>query len=218
MFYRSAQVPRTWPGFDKMDLPEKVEKFVRRIGDWTGVHVVQLTCSRDLKEWKRLGNRQPFIGPSRRDSGAYDTLMVGCPTQPIVRGDEIWFYYAGAKSYAYTSLSKTDHQGAVCLAVLRRDGFISLDAGEKRGTILTKPFRVPGKKLFVNVDAPRGELRVEALDEAGKGVATSAPLKGDHRRAEVEWQAGDISDHHGKVVSLRFTLRNAQFYSYWITP
>ena len=30
-----------------------------------GFHLVQLTCSRDLRHWERLGERRPFIGPSR---------------------------------------------------------------------------------------------------------------------------------------------------------
>ena len=27
-----------------------------------GFHLVELTCSRDLKDWRRLGDRQAFIG------------------------------------------------------------------------------------------------------------------------------------------------------------
>ena len=29
-----------------------------------GFHLVQLACSRDLKVWHRLGDRQAFLGPS----------------------------------------------------------------------------------------------------------------------------------------------------------
>ena len=55
--------------------------------------------------------------------------------------------------------------GSTGLATLRRDGFASLDAGDEEGTITTRPVMFTGKHLFVNVDAPRGELRVEILDE-----------------------------------------------------
>ena len=41
-----------------------------------GFHLVQLACSRDLKNWKRLGDRQPFIGASPRGGGAYDLTGV----------------------------------------------------------------------------------------------------------------------------------------------
>ena len=108
-----------------------------------------------------------------------------------------------------------DDVSAICLAVLRRDGFISLDAGEKQGTIVTKPFKVPSNRLFVNVDALKGELRAEVLGKAGNMLAASAPMKGDLARGEVEWRKGNIADLKGKAVTLRFKLRNASFYSYW---
>ena len=34
-------------------------------------------------------------------------------------------------------------------------------------------------------------------------------------RVEVQWQDGNLSSHTGKPVRLRFTLRNAELYSYW---
>ena len=71
-------------------------------------------------------------------------------------------------------LQRTDRSGeAICLAVLRRDGFISLDAGEQEGTIQTEPFKLSGTKLHVNVDAPKGELRVELLNGDGNDRGTS---------------------------------------------
>ena len=106
--------------------------------------------------------------------------------------------------------------GAICLAVLRRDGFISLDAGEKQGSILTDPFELPGTKLLVNVDAPKGELRAEVLDEDGNVLARSEPLAGDLPRGLVKWAEGDIAELRGRTASLHFTLRNGQFYSYWL--
>ena len=105
---------------------------------------------------------------------------------------------------------------AISLAVLRRDGFISLDAGDTEGTLLTKRFKLPEPRLFVNVDAPKGELRVEVLDGAGKVVAQSDPLTGDFLGKPVKWTEGDIADLKDQTASLRFTLRNAQFYSYWL--
>ena len=94
----------------------------------------------------------------------------------MVRGDELWFYYTGLKYRTGTDSAQPDPDpdaGAICLAVLRRDGFISLDAGEQAGTIQTEPFKLPGTKLLVNVDAVKGELRVEVLDGEAKVVAKS---------------------------------------------
>jgi hypothetical protein len=180
-----------------------------------GFHLIQLVCSRDLKTFKRLGDRQTFIGPSPVGQGAYDLTQLLGPSAPVIRGDELWFYYTGIKYR--TPPKDADHDaGAICLAVLRRDGFISLDAGANNGMILTKPFTVAARTLLVNVDAPTGELRVEVLDGKGKVVAQSEPLSGDLLRKQVKWAEGNIAGMKAQTVSLRFTLRDGQFYSYWL--
>ena len=192
-----------------------------------GFHLVQLAMSRDLKNWKRLGDRRPFIGPSRIGSGAYDLTQILPPSAPVVRGDELWFYYTGLKyraSYNYIGnfpngkyvrkpVLDPDH-GAVCLAVLRLDGFISLDAGRDGGSIRTVQFRVPEGKLFVNADAGLGRLQVEALDAKGKLVAESAPLNSDKTRHEVKWTKGGLAKLPGSVMSLRFKMQDASLYSF----
>ena len=128
----------------------------------------------------------------------------------------MWFYYTAGRGYAYISIDTVWDGGAICLAVLRRDGFISLDAGQNEGSIVTKPFKLPGSKLFVNVDATKGELRVAVLGKDDKVLAVSEPTKGDLPRGGVKWRKGNIADLQGKAVSLRFTLHNASLYSYWM--
>jgi hypothetical protein len=188
----------------------------------TGFHQVQVVCSRDLKTWNRVGDRKAFIKPSPKGTGAYDTLQIVPPSNAVVRDDELWFYYSGMKYRGSYGLSEAEqlkletHYGAINLAVLRRDGFVSLDASDKEGKILTEPFLVPGDKLMVNVDALEGELRAEMLDAEGTVVAKSEPLTGDLLREPVKWSEGDMAELNGQHASLRFTLRNAQFYSYWI--
>ena len=193
-----------------------------------GFHLVQLAMSRDLKNWKRLGDRQPFIGPSRIDSGAYDLTQILPPSAPVVRDDELWFYYTGLKyraSYNYVGnfpkgkyvrkpgLDPDD--GAVCLAVLRLDGFISLDAGREGGRVRTVQFHVPEGKLFVNADAGFGRLQIEALDAKGKLVTESVPLNSDKTRHEVQWTKGGLAKLPGRVMSLRFKIQDASLYSFW---
>lgn len=194
-----------------------------------GFHLVQLACSRDLKNWKRLGNRQTFIGPSRLNSGAYDLTQILPPSAPVVHDDELWFYYTGLKyrgSFTYVGTypdgehipirGRDRDAGAVCLAVLRRDGFVSLDAGEHEGRAVTKPFTVSATKLFVNVNAHEGQARVDVLDEQGQILATSSIITGDHTRLKVDWEKGRLAEMRGRSVSLRFTLKNARLYSYWL--
>ena len=178
-----------------------------------GFHLVQLACSRDLKTWKRLGQRKPFIGASPRGAGAYDlTGMIG-PSNAVVRGDELWFYYTSGKYRRAPARPEPDRH-AISLAVLRRDGFVSLDAGPTSGTVLTKPFPLPGTQLYVNVDV-HGELRVEVVNGVNAVVARSRPLTGNLLRAQVPWEQGELSSLKGQTVQLRFTLRKGQLYSYW---
>lgn len=202
-----------------------------------GFDVVQLTMSRDLNNWKRLGERGAFIDASPIDKGligVFDRQQLIPPSRPLVMGDELWFYYTGFKTrippYSRnadgslrdpTTLTAderadlADGWSAICLAVLRRDGFVSLDAGDQPGTLLTRPFALEGTTLHVNVDAKAGELEVAVLDGAAQTVAVSEPVTGDHPRAALRWKAGDPASIKGKTMRLRFTLRNARLYSFW---
>ncbi len=184
-------------------------------GNQDGFHLIQLMCSRDLKTWQRLGERKPFIGPSPVGKGAYDLTQLLPPSAPVVRGDELWFYYTGIK-YRVPPAKPDLGVGAVCLAVLRRDGFVSLDAGEAFGTITTKPFKWSGSKLMANVETKEhGELRAEVLDTAGKVIATSQPVKDNEPRGEFRWSQALSESLQGQLVSLRFALREASFYAWW---
>ena len=115
--------------------------------------------------------------------------------------------------------------GAICLAVLRRDGFFSLDAGDNEGVLLTKPLVWRGSSLWSNVSTQEGEVRVEVLDENGdlvrQGLSRhrSMPVVRDGARLPVLWQdEHDLSDLRQQTVSLRFIVRNAELYSFWTEP
>ena len=185
------------------------------IGNTDGFHLVQLRSSRNLQTWQHVGDRQTFIGPSPVKGGAFDLTQLLPPSAPIVRDDELWFYYTGIKYRAEPAQPESGGIGAICLAVLRRDGFVSLDAGEEPGTLLTKPFVLAGTTLHVNVDARAGELGVTVLGEDGQTVAVAEPVTGNQPRAEFRWKSGDLDSVKGKTVSLRLSLHNAHLYSFW---
>ena len=224
VYYHTGKVPKGWEGFKKLNLSPYIQECVDKHGDYTGFFAVQMASSRDLKSWTRQGNREPFIETSPLGGGACDLQTIIGPSAPVDRGDELWFYYTGIKQYAFVSSGDipgyddyTPYAGAICLAILRKDGFISLDAGDKEGTVLTRPFKLKGEKLFANVAGHKqGELRVEVVGPDGKVLAGAKPLKGDHVTGRFEWKQGALSALQGKKVSLRFTLRDGSFYSYWI--
>ena len=184
--------------------------------------VLQLACSRDLGEWTRLGAREPWIDLSPVGCGAFDTKGMLPPSAPLPRGsgcpgatdrvepDQLWFYYTGGKAEP-----DRDSYG-VCLATLRRDGFVSLDADDSGGMVETRSFPLQGSRLFVNLDAPQGELVVELLNGSGQVSARSEPLTCNSTKNEVSWVVGDVARLMDQEVNLRFTLRNARLFSYWL--
>ena len=183
-------------------------------GNVDGFKHIQLACTRDLNSWTRLANREPFIDTSPIGD-AWDTMVMLPPSAPLVRGDELWFYYSASK-YRGTPPSPPPHRGAVCLAVLRRDGFMSLDAGDKQGTLLTKPFATRASSLYVNIDSAGGAIVVEVLDREGNALAVSKPMSEDEPRRRIAWAEGDLADVAGKTIRLRFHLRNARMFSFWL--
>jgi hypothetical protein len=107
---------------------------------------------------------------------------------------------------------------------MRRDGFASMDADGGGGTLLTRPVTFKGKYLFVNVDAPKGDLRAEVLDRDGEVIApftldNCRPVSTDSTATEISWQGSkDLGGLAGKAVSFRFHLKNASLYSFWVSP
>jgi hypothetical protein len=176
--------------------------------------LIQVWCSRDLYHWERVADRQTFIHWSPRGAGAFDLSKNMPPSYPVVRGDELWLYYNGNKEQSHYP-ETDDENAAVCLGVLRRDGFVSLEASGKEGVVITKTFVKPPGELWVNVDARTGSLKVEQLDGKGEVRATSAPIEGDHRRLQVAWKEGELGE--GEPMQLRLVLNDARLYSYWIT-
>jgi len=177
----------------------------------------QLATSRDGIHWTRVGNRATWL--KLGDDDTWEGGMVRSVERIIRRGDRLHIYYCGVHgAHTGPKFRKVVRKHPVQIGLLtqRRDGFVSLDAGEQRGAILTKPFKLSGSKLLVNVDAPNGELCVEVLDLDGNVVARSESLTGDLLREPAKWTDGNIADSKGQTVSLRFALREGQFYSWWV--
>jgi hypothetical protein len=145
-----------------------------------------------------------------------------------VRGDKIWFYYIGFQGNTEKPTIKGHtngyyDRGATGVAFLRRDGFASMDAGDSEGTLMTRPVRFTGSRLFVNAVAKGGELRAEILDEAGQPLEpftlkNSHTMRADSTLEEITWNGGgDLAALRDRPVRLRFALRNGSLYSFWIS-
>ena len=99
-----------------------------------------------------------------------------------------------------------------------------MDADTAKGTLTTRSVRFDGKYLFVNVEAPEGELRVEVLDQGGKVIPPFSrdncmPLRGDSTCQAVKWNnVGDLSKLAGVPVRFRFHLTTGKLYAFWVSP
>jgi hypothetical protein len=181
---------------------------------------IVLGYSRDGWSWHRP-DRRAFC-PVSEKFGDWNYANVqsagGCC---LVVGDSLYFYVSGRAGEAGT------YRAGICstgLAVLRRDGFASMDAGETEGTLTTRPVRFSGKHLFVNLEARRGELRAEVIGDDGIAIPpftreSCIPVTGDRTLARVEWKSGaDLSRLAGKPLRFRFQLRGGGLYAFWVSP
>jgi len=175
--------------------------------------------SRDGFHWHRPDRRR-FLTVSETE-GAWNWGNVqsvgGCC---LVVGDKLYFYVSGR------ALSDRfwDANCNTGLATMRRDGFASMDASSDGGTLTTRVMTFKGKHLFVNADAPKGELRAELLDRDGNVISPFTldncnPLSADKTLAALTWRgAEDLSTLVGKPVRFRFHLKSGKLYSFWLSP
>lgn len=93
---------------------------------------------------------------------------------------------------------------------VRKQGFASMHADAKGGEFTTKPLKFTGNKLVLNYStSAAGSIQIDALDEAGKVVATMPELYGD----EFEATALDVSKLTGQTIQLRVKLKDADLYA-----
>lgn len=174
--------------------------------------------SRDGFHWDRPF-RESFIA-STRTEGTWDKGYVHSPAGILfVMGDKLIFPYSGCSGTAPDGRKGMYAGQSIGLAMLRRDGFASMNAGEKTGTLTTRPVLFKGEHLFVNMHAPDGELRIEALSEDGKVIAASEAARGDSTKQLIKWKdSTSLAKLSGKPVRFRFHLTNGQLYAFWVTP
>jgi hypothetical protein len=228
-----------------------------RIGlaNQSGPAEIQLVASRDLIDWYRLGDREPFIPKGK--IGDFDWGMSWYCSLPIVQNDKLLFYYTGVVHnhggekdvQVWQDMKAKVESGAlpglcsIGLATLRRDGFVSLDAGDEPGTVLTKPISWPENGvLHINADASGGEVEVCLCQPDGtpyEGFEHSMPITDDNTDCVVVWPQSEsraFSEHtHGTAaeapvargigntirpeapVRLKIAAKNASIFSFWIT-
>jgi hypothetical protein len=173
------------------------------------------------RNWSGLGNRPVFLplgGPDDWDRDFTDVANNG----PILVGDELWFFYRGSRNLRPDG--KNDWIFAVGLAKLRRDGFVSIDAGTEPGTLTTRPLTLSGNTLHINATASGGSLKVGLAGMDGKplpgfGIDDCVTLVGDGTDQIVRWKEKDdlsAAKERAEHIRLQFEMTNAELYSFWV--
>ncbi len=201
-----------WVGFAEMRRPRQSPAGRETIINW------ELLASRDGRAWSRP-IREPFFADAGPETWRYQVFKIFA-NPPIERDGRLLIYYGGKTGTVPVEEGHEPFQ-ALCLATLRKDGFVSLRAGARPGELLTRPLRFKEGRLIVNLAAsPGGSLRVEVLDEAGRPVpglsaAECVPLTGDRLDSDVRWRSGAGLDQiTGRPFRLKFILREADLYSF----
>jgi hypothetical protein len=191
-----------------------------RVGD--GGEAAERLPGRDGRKWERVGDRAPIIPVGRQNLDGDFGFNSPSSGPPVRVGDELWFYYSG-RSYRHpvTGQGREPNKGAIGLAKLRLDGFVSMDSGREEGALTTRELRPAHTSLWINAEASRGEVRVELLDESGRPLAGYSreecmPLRGDGVRQQVAWK-NNRSLPSGRAVRLKFYVRDASLYSFTIS-
>jgi hypothetical protein len=188
---------------------------------WPDTADLQLAVSRDGRNFARTGGRHPFLrlGPS----GSFYSKWVWPLRQPVRMGDELWLYYWGTNESHSQQLDPAAKKldAAISRAVMRLDGFVSVDASYSGGAVTTPPIIFEGAALELNLDTSAGGItQVEICDATGKPIPgytlrEADALNGNNVRMPVTWQGkGDVSKLAGQIVKLRLKLRDCKLYAF----
>jgi len=183
------------------DLPATPDGPVEGIG-WT-----ELMTSRDGLTWNRC--QEAFIDRGTRPD-SWDHAMAWY-ADCITVGDKDYVYYGG-----YSAGHKVGDR-EVGLAMLRKNGFVSRDAGRAGGLLKTPLAMLPGEALSINA-AVRDELRVRLVDDRGQALSgfdwvDCIPVRGDSVSHPVTWRRTH-SLPTSRPVSLEISLKDAELYGF----
>ncbi|MFO7976169.1 MAG: hypothetical protein R6V12_16215 [Candidatus Hydrogenedentota bacterium] len=182
----------------------------------------RLCAGRDGKEFARLGGRRPFLRPG--PSGLWNSRHVWAAPGPIQMDNELWLYYWGSNMDHAGNIDPAAHgqiRTGLGRAILRLDGFVSLDAGYEWGGFTTPPMVFEGDSLMLNVDTGAGGVVfVEIQDVDGQSIEgfsrdEALPTCGNDVAMPVIWSGDvDLGALAGKVVRLRFAMRDCKLYGF----
>jgi len=178
--------------------------------------------SRDGENWTRY--ETPYYFPSGWSLNGRDVVEAVTHTGLIRQGNEVWqFGTARFTAHGGALYGGKEGEGSVhdrlLLLKQRLDGFVSLDAHDATGVVVTYPMLVDGGQLVLNVNAKGGTVRVAILNADGESIDGFAlddcdPIQVDDVEHTITWKKkAKIPAVSGKVIKVKFKLQNAKIYA-----
>ena len=128
---------------------------------------IMLGYSRDGFHFSCPSHR-PFMSVNETEGAWNYGNMQSVNGVLLIVGDSLYIYSSGRSPNGVW----WDAGMSTGLAMLRRDGFVSMRAGKTLGYLITEKLSFDGKYLFVNADVrnKKGMLAVEVLDAEGNPI------------------------------------------------
>lgn len=185
------------------------------------INDLKLAFSRDGFHWDRP-THENFIASSRKVGTWNYGYMHAANGVCTVVDDEIYFYFSCFSGKSPNFGFHKYSGGNLGLAKLRRDGFASLSDDGKGGSVTTEQLEYNGKYLFINAECNEGKILVEVLDRDGNVLPGYSkedciPISADSTKIQVKWKNRTIEELGHQNIRLRFILKNAELYSFWVS-
>ncbi len=182
---------------------------------------LRLAVSHDGTRW-HFPDREQFIAAGEPGSGYEGTIYAGRGTVPIGKG--MWAFpvarYKRTHNTAFHASAEHPHQGGLWLAMLREDGYITLEA-ETQGECWTQPATFTGSRLLINSWGVTGaRVAIELTDADGKpfpgyALADCDGLSGEHLWSPMTWKGNaEVSALQGKLMRIRFSLNRVRLHAF----
>jgi len=180
---------------------------------------VQLVHSRDIYKDFQRPFREAVI--QRNYTPGWESSMIVTSSTPTLspNGREVWLYYSGFNGTHGIS----GRTAAIGLAKWRKDGFISMNAGQIEEIVATKKIICSEEHLLINAKtngSGNSYIIAEITDEnnvpfPGFEKDNCEIFNSDFLNYIVGWNNGNLlTDLIGKTVKINFYLKNADLFSF----
>jgi hypothetical protein len=189
-----------------------------------GHYATHLLHSYDGINWIREADRNPFIEPSsfgHWDSGMAGSIPSGCPVEI---GDKLIFYYMGSNmthNYVMKNKQRIESRN-IGAGYIKKGRFIAYKADNVKGELLTRPFILTDKTIFLNAKVPKGKIKLGIMQADGKPINgfnkdNCIAITGDGLELAVKWKGKrDLAGLIGKNIRLRIEVDNGSIYGFKI--